>query len=255
MIIKKRLKKLFLWPDRLAHDTDRWLVMIFLSIPLCFIVDKHLNLYTQWALAAVGWWLLLVGLKSQSTMVKLLLIALVALATFFEFNFSLVLHWYRYRLGNVPPWIPPGHGLIFLSAILWSRNRFAVRHTEMVRILVTIGAVVYSSWGLLSHRHDVVGSMYMMVFLIWLWFIGKQKGRFYAMMFLLVCYLEICGVTLGAWKWSVYFPHSALHEGNPPSGIVGGYGIMDLLAFTVAVAVYHTTKPPQSQPALKTTRR
>jgi hypothetical protein len=241
----KFIKKVFLWPDRLAKNTDLWLIVIFLFIPACFLIDRHFNLYTQWVLGAIGWWLLLVGLKSQSTLTKILLIILVGLATIIEFNFSMVLHWYTYRLGNVPPWIPPGHGLIFLSAILWSRNRFAVRHTEMMRILVTLGALIYACWGLLSHRHDIIGYFAMLIFLIWLWLIGNQKGRFYAMMFFLVCYLEICGVTLGAWSWGKYLPHTYLTEGNPPSGIVGGYGLMDLLAFSIAIAIYHSIKQPR----------
>jgi len=241
----KTAKRIFFSPARLVRHTDWWVLVIFLVIPFAFVVDRQLNIFTQWLPAIVCWWLLLIGLKPQTTRTKLLVMTLVVVATTVELTFSLVLHWYTYRLDNIPPWIPPAHGVVFLSAILWSRQHSVTKYTKLVLILITIAAAAYAVTALLLPQHDLVGFGLMTLFLVWLWLMGRQKARFYAMMWLLVCYLEICGVALGAWHWGLRMPHTVLTEGNPPSGIVGGYGLMDLTAFIIVMIVYHVTNSRQ----------
>jgi hypothetical protein len=149
-----------------------------------------------------------------------------------EFLFSLVLHQYAYRLSNIPPWVPPGHGIVFLTAFTWARSKFALQHTDVIRMVITSAAIVYGAWGLLSRRQDIGGAIGCLFFLFWLWFLGRQKSRFYSIMWVLVCYIEITGVMLGAWQWALYWGN--IPSASPPSGIVGGYGLMDLTAFGLA---------------------
>ncbi len=166
---------------------------------------------------------------------------LVALATAAELTFSLVLDWYAYRLGNVPPWIPPAHGIVFVTALLWSKDPLALRRQTAVRLTATVLAVTYGVLALVL-AEDVGGALGVGLLLVWLWAVGAERGRFYAMMWLVVCYLEACGVLIGTWAWAPTVPLIGVSEANPPSGIVGVYGFFDLIALAV-VSRYFTRRP------------
>jgi hypothetical protein len=168
-------------------------------------------------------------------------LALVALATAAELTFSLVLDWYTYRLDNVPPWIPPAHGIVFLTALLWAEDPLAVRHQRAIRGAVTVLAVGYGLLALVL-ADDVGGALGVGLLLVWLWAFGPVWGRFYSMMWLVVCYLEACGVAIGTWSWAAEVPLIGVPQANPPSGIVGVYGFFDLLVLAFAVR-YLTGRP------------
>jgi hypothetical protein len=102
-----------------------------------------------------------------------------------------------------------------------------------VRVAATVLAVAYGTLSLLR-ADDAGGAAGVGLLLAWLWLFGRERGRFYPMMWALVCYLELCGVALGTWAWSDHVPLVGLSEANPPSGIVGVYGFFDLIALTVA---------------------
>ena len=46
----------------------------------------------------------------------------VALATVVEYTFAPTLEAYTYRLDNVPAYVPPGHGLVYLAALTLGRT-------------------------------------------------------------------------------------------------------------------------------------
>jgi hypothetical protein len=228
------MDKVLIVPRWLIARPVAWFAFIATIIPVGFCIDRYCNVGTQWLLAIVVWWLLLGAISTRDRSGRILLATLVAVAAICEFLGSIVFHWYTYRLHNIPAWIPPAHGLIFYTALLWSEQRFAKSHERIIRILVTIGVTVYGVFGLLAARSDIAGACYGGLFLIWLWFTGEPRGRFYAALWLYVCYLEVCGVHLGAWHWGANVPVIKLSEGNPPSGIVGAYGLFDLTAFWLA---------------------
>lgn len=228
---------LWLWPRYLAKRPWAWLAIILVAIPSCFFVDQFLSAPQQWILGIMGWFTLLMALTTRTARERILVLTLVLLATAAEFTFSEVAGWYTYRLENVPPWIPPAHGLIFLSALLWVEMPTAYAHATRFRIAVTLAVVAYSMFGLIVGRPDAVGAAGGALLLIWLWFTGEDRGRFYVLMWFIVCYLEICGVAIGAWSWAENMPGIGWSQGNPPSGIVGVYGAIDLLAFGTTALV------------------
>lgn len=232
------IQKLFWLPQWLIKHPRAWFCFIGFIIPTILFLDRYLTTSTQILPAIFLSWLLVGALSTRSRHDQVLLALFVAIATCFEIMGSLVLQWYTYRLHNIPLWIPPGHGVIFLSAILWSRHMFACKQTSLLKHLVSAGAILYGIYGLLSPRHDIAGAVFGGLFLVWLWGISADKTRFYTALWVAVCYLEICGVALGTWSWANNMPLTGLSQGNPPSGIVGAYGGFDLVAFgLMALAV------------------
>ena len=229
------------WPQLLVARPRWWFAAVFVAIPVAFVVDGALDARTQWILAALAWWTLIGAISVLTPAERAQTLLLVALATAAELTFSLVLDWYAYRLDNVPPWIPPAHGIVFVTALLWSQDPLALRHQAAVRVVVTAAAVTYGALALVL-ADDVGGALGVGLLLIWLWAVGPERGRFYAMMWLVVCYLEACGVLIGTWAWAPTVPLIGVSEANPPSGIVGVYGFFDLIALAF-VSRYLTRRP------------
>lgn len=232
------IRQFLLWSAYLAERPRLWFPITFASIPFCFTVDHFVGVGGQWALGLIGWWGLLGALTLRETPDRVLVLILVALATGAEFTFSEVLGWYTYRLENIPAWIPPAHGIVFLTALMWSEQDLSERTIRRLRLAVTAGAITYGIAGLLVwSRPDVVGAICGGMLVAWLWLTGEERGRFYVMMWIIVCYLEACGVLIGAWDWAPEIPLLGLSEANPPSGIVGVYGLFDLIAFGIAAGI------------------
>jgi hypothetical protein len=225
--------RLLFIPRWLIRRPLYWLLFWLLFTPILFLIDSHCSLVQQAVLSIIVWWMLIGALSARSQYDRLLLSVLVVVATLCEMGASLTFHWYQYRLHNIPAWVPPGHGIVFLTVLLTIEQDWAKRHARLLQVFITICCVSYGLVGLFDGRHDVVGALYGLMFLLWLWFTGPEKARFYSMLWVGVCYLEVCGVLLGAWHWSKTMPVSGLSENSPPSGIVGAYGIFDLMAFLI----------------------
>jgi hypothetical protein len=56
---------------------------------------------------------------------NLLMLVVVATATVFEVIGSIIWGVYRYRLGNLPLFVPPGHGLVYLTGLRLSQSQIA----------------------------------------------------------------------------------------------------------------------------------
>jgi hypothetical protein len=229
-------KILFQFPRWLVLRPPAWFVFWGLFMPVVFFTDRYLSSVAQLVPAAVITWMLVGALTTRPRREQLLLVTLVIVATSFEVLGSLILHWYAYRLHNIPAWIPPGHGVVFFTALLAMEQRFAVKHARALRIIATFLALSYSIIGLIVFE-DFAGAVLTALFLVWLWLIGHQKARFYTWLWLLIFALELSGVWLGAWHWGIRMPVTGLPENSPPSGIVGAYGVFDLLAFVITAGL------------------
>jgi hypothetical protein len=185
----------------------------------------------------VGTWLLLGALLRRETpLVRTQTLVVVGLATCVEYTFSPLLQAYVYRVGTVPPFVPPGHGLVYLAALTLGRSR---AFAAAPKLLTWATAAAGGAWalagllGLAGGRHDVLGAFWFAClagFLLW----GPNR-LLYVGAFLVVSYLELVGTALGTWAWAATDP--VLHvvgQGNPPSGAAGGYGWFDLWALLLA---------------------
>src|SRR5437588_1536871 len=106
-----------LFLQTLTHRLSPFVYNIFLLglIPIAFIADVHTSSIWQQHLLGVGAWIILIvatrfSPKSERTQVW----AMVAVSTCVEVWSSVVWGIYRYRYHNVPMFVPPGHGLVYL---------------------------------------------------------------------------------------------------------------------------------------------
>jgi hypothetical protein len=215
-------------------------------VPLVLVLDHGAGIWSQRGLGVVTWLLLLTLLRRESALVRAQVAVVVVFATAVEYTFSPLLHVYIYRLDNVPSFVPPGHGLVYLCALAIGRSPWVVAR---LRALVTATVVVggaYAAWGLLvSDRHDVLGAFWfgcLVGFLIW----GRSRGL-YVGAFVVVTYLELLGTWLGTWAWQPHDPTGLVAIGNPPSGAAGGYGWFDLAAVLAGPALLAMVKRVRSR--------
>jgi len=205
-----------------------------LWIPGVLLADRGASLAGQWLLGLGTWVLLVALLRGETPLVRAQTAVVVAFATAVEYTFSPLLHVYVYRLHNVPAFVPPGHGLVYLAALALGRSALLRRNARPAVALTVFVGGLYALWGLspLAPRPDVLGAFW---FLCLLGFLRFGASRLlYVGAFVVVTYLELLGTHLGTWAWQAHDPTGIVSMGNPPSGAAGGYGWFDLAAVTLA---------------------
>jgi hypothetical protein len=187
----------------------------------------------QVVLGVLTWAGLLLALRREPPTVRAQTLLVVALATVVEYTFSPLLGAYTYRIGTVPLFVPPGHGLVYLAALSVGRSAPVQRHARLMVAGTVLAGGAWATAGLLSARPDHLGAFWYLClvgFLVW----GRSR-LLYVGAFLVVSYLELVGTALGTWTWAVVDPvWGVVGQGNPPSGAAGGYGWFDLWALLLA---------------------
>lgn len=191
------------------------------------------SIWLQRGLGVLTWGVLLLALRRVTPMVRVQTSVVVAFATLVEYVFSPTLEVYLYRFENVPMYVPPGHGLVYLSAYALGHTPFVERHLRAAvgAVLVVGGAWATYGW-LLAERPDGLGAFWfacLVAFLLW----GPSRPV-YVGAFVVVSYLEIVGTELRTWVWQTEDPILGVTIGNPPSGAAGGYGWFDLAGLLLA---------------------
>ena len=209
---------------------------ILLWLPLILILDRGATLSEQ-RLFGVATWVLLLGLaRREPRDVRAQIALVVVFATTVEYTFSALLHVYVYRLDNVPAFVPPGHGLVYLAALCLARSRCFRSHERGLVVATVVVGGAYAGWGLFfAARPDALGAFWfacLLGFLRW-----GRLALLYVGAFLVVTFLELAGTRLGTWRWHELDPSGLVSIGNPPSGAAGGYGWFDLAAVTGSPAL------------------
>jgi hypothetical protein len=208
--------------------------VVLLWIPVTLGLDAVASLMQQQLLGLLTWVLLVALLRRESTLVRVQTAVVVVFATAVEYTFSPWLEVYTYRFDNVPAFVPPGHGLVYLAALCLGRTSFFQRHSRVLIWTTVVLGGAYALWGVSpwAPRPDVLGLFWygcLLGFLAW----GRSR-MLYVGAFVVVTYLELIGTWFGTWTWQPYDPTGLVSMGNPPSGAAGGYGWFDLVAITVA---------------------
>jgi hypothetical protein len=194
-------------------------------------LDHYASYPEQLALGVLTFAVLGVALTRVPAERRAQALAVVAFATVGEVTGSLVWGVYSYRLHNLPLFVPPAHGIVYLTGL--SLALAVGRHT---RLLVGTAAAAATLWGVLGltvlpHR-DVAGAVGVPLLLVFLWR-GRNRAV-YAGVFLVVGSLELYGTAIGTWHWARVLPGLGVPDGNPPSGVASGYVWFDVMAFLVA---------------------
>ena len=181
----------------------------------------------------------------------------VAVATCFEIVGSLVWGVYRYRLGNLPLFVPPGHGIVYLFGLLAAQTPVVMRHGRRVAYFVLAAAGGWALAGVtvlpaVTGRVDVQGALCLPVFAYFL--LRSPRWPLFAAIFIIVSELEICGTSFGNWYWMPVAPWTHIPSGNPPSVIAGGYCVIDasvllvLWIYRAGLKTIRTRIKPTSRP-------
>jgi hypothetical protein len=191
------------------------------------------TLSLQRGLGLLTWLVLALALTRVTPLVRAQTLVVVAFATTVEYVFSPTLEVYTYRFHNVPAFVPPGHGLVYLSAFAMGHAAVVRRYPRAAVGLVLILGGTWAGYGvLLAHRPDVLGGFWFACLALFLAF-GPSRPV-YLGAFLAVTWLELAGTQLGTWVWGTQDPTGSITIGNPPSGAAGGYGWFDLAGLALA---------------------
>jgi hypothetical protein len=208
---------------------------VYLAVLLA--VDTQVGLHAQLALGAITCVVLLAAIWPLTPIMRAQVIGVVFFATIAEVTGSLIWGVYRYRLHNLPLFIPPAHGLVYLSG-------FALASLVPARPLVAVAAAGSIGWGLAGitvlPRLDVAGALCVPLLVAFLW-----RSRFraaYAGVFVVVAALELYGTSIGVWRWASSLPGLGIAQGNPPSGVASGYVWFDVMALLVAPLLVASTR-------------
>jgi hypothetical protein len=199
-------------------------------------LDHFATLDEQLMLGAATWVILLVSVRplSREDRGRALLVVLVASCA--EVLGSIVLGAYTYRLENLPAFVPPGHGLVYLAGLRISQSGSVRRHP---RAFVGAAVSLVAGWGIAGlivlGRTDALGAITGAALIYVL--LRGSKSTLYAGVFVMVAFLEIYGTSIGAWHWAATAPDTALPAGNPPSGIASVYVLFDISAIALAPRV------------------
>jgi hypothetical protein len=192
-------------------------------------LDTQVALGGQLALGVLTFAVLAAALLPLPSLARAQAVGVVLFATVGEVTGSLVWGVYHYRLHNLPLFIPPAHGLVYLSGVALSRS---VRQLAVVWA-AAVGATAWAIAGLtVLPRHDVAGALGVPLLLVFLW--RSRLRAAYAGVFLVVAGLELYGTSIGTWRWASNIPGLGIPDGNPPSGVASGYVWFDVMALLVA---------------------
>ena len=194
-------------------------------------VDTQVSLHGQLLLGALTWIAVVVAARPLAPERRAQVAVVICAATVAELTGSILWGVYTYRLHNLPTFVPPAHGLVFIGGLALSD---ALR--RHARALVVVAAVAATTWGVLGltvlPRTDAAGALGVPLLLAFLW---RSRARAaYAGVFLVVAALELYGTAIGTWRWAEALPGLGVPDGNPPSGVASGYVWFDVMALLVA---------------------
>ena len=173
------------------------ILIAYLAVLLA--LDHFASYPEQLGLGVITWAVLIALAWRLPAFQRALVLGVVFFATIGEVTGSLIWGVYRYRLHNLPLFIPPAHGLVFLTGIA-----IAAALERRAGALVVTAAAAAATWGMLGlfvlPRRDVAGAIGVPLLLLFLW--RSRNRAIYASVFLVVAALELYGTAIGTWRWA-----------------------------------------------------
>ena len=138
----------------LAAGVCGWIVAVL-------VLDAAATVGQQRLLGAATWLVLLLVVRGEDRSTRVQVGVVVVFATVVELVFAAGLGVYVYReVGDeVPAFVPPGHGLVYLGALAFGRSALArAWQRPLVAVTLAVGGA-YAVWGLtLAPRVDALGA-------------------------------------------------------------------------------------------------
>jgi hypothetical protein len=219
--------------ERIVRSPGRFCLAALVITVAGLALDRYADLTVQTLLGICTWAFLAVAFAHLSPMERAQTSVVVVVATCAEVIGSVIWGVYEYRLGNLPLFVPPGHGIVYLTGLRLSQMSWARRRP---RLLVGAAIAGVSGWALLGlvalGRTDVAGAVGAAVLVLFL--LRGRAPTVYAGVFFAVAFLEIYGTAVGTWTWAEEIPGLGVPDGNPPSGAASGYVLFDIAALALA---------------------
>jgi hypothetical protein len=238
---------------RYSHNKRDYFIAIFtfVCVAICLLTDAHATIEKQNALGVCGWVFLIGLLLGEAVETRVQVGVAVVFATMGEHFASPYMGGYIYRFHNVPAYVPPGHGMVYLTAVALARSGLFQNYAREIAKFVVMVCGLWSLWGVsgIPDRGDAVGALLFGVFLIYLF-----KGRspmVYLAAFFITTWLELIGTAVGTWKWVPIDPVLSWSQGNPPSGVAAWYCLVDAVALGGAPLVLMASKNISQQVKLR----
>ena len=200
-------------------------LLIVATIAGGLLLDQGWPGHGQVVVSAIAWIVMAALLRRTSGADRRALVACLVIATAGEVFLSLVWGLYRYRQGNIPLFVPPGHVLLFFLGTQLAQ-RLPDRGVAWVAALAAplIAALAWTG-------RDTLGPLLFALFLACLWLSPSRK--LYATMFVLSLAMELYGTWIGNWRWSGAVPWLGLTAANPPVAAGAFYCVLDLLVVSL----------------------
>jgi len=219
--------------DPFANAPMRVCVFIFVVTAMGLALDRVVGIPGQVLLGGCCWVILGVVLRSATRVERMQTLVVIVVATCFEVIGSIIWGAYIYRHHNLPMFVPPGHGLVYLFGLRLTQTRWVTAHATLWVRCAFVGVVGWGILGVTLLPHTDVGGLIGVVVLGIFLLRGRNAGV-YASVFAFVAFLELYGVSMGTWSWQAIIPGTGIANGNPPSGIAAGYVFFDIAAIALA---------------------
>ncbi|MGE0646050.1 MAG: hypothetical protein AB7P24_20540 [Nitrospira sp.] len=227
-----------------SHRTRDYLIATttFFCVGLSSLFEINASVERQYVLGALAWIFLATLLIGETRETRVQVAIAVIFATIGEHFASIYMGGYTYRFENVPAYVPPGHGMVYLTAVALARSGLFLRHPKSITLLVIAVWGTWSLWGISGYpdHGDAVGALLFAIFLAWL-LIGRSP-MVYLAAFFITTWLELLGTAVGAWRWASIDPLLGWPQGNPPSGVGAWYCLVDAVAIGGARPTLRTIK-------------
>jgi hypothetical protein len=222
--------------DRLLASPARFCAAMFAVTIVGLGLDRFADLRGQLLLGAATWGILLLACRPLTAEERAQVAVVVMVATCAEVIGSVIWRVYEYRLENLPLFVPPGHGLVYLCGLMIARSAVGRGGGRLLVGAALAGALGWAVAGLtVLPRLDVAGAVGAATFAVFL--LRGRAPAIYAGVFFAVATLEIYGTAIGTWTWRAEIPGLGVPDGNPPSGAVSGYVLFDICALALAPAL------------------
>ncbi|MFF6916637.1 hypothetical protein [Streptomyces sp. NPDC012466] len=220
---------------RLSRRSEQVLACLVAAGGLLIIclVEPHFGLFGQLVIGLAVACCVTFMAWHESSWVQLQVLCAVAVACTVEFVGTHDMEWWDYRLGNFPAWVPPCHAGIFLTSVVLARTP-APRGLHNAAYA---GLAAWSLWGLLlAERRDYSGVIGLLIIAA-----VRQHPVMRARVPWIIAVTvpcEFAGTLFGLYSYRPHDITGLLLMGNPPSGLPGGYALVDFAALLMASAVH-----------------
>lgn len=211
------------------------------TLVLGLLADAGAGLPVQLLIGAAFWLVLAHVAGRLQRRERQALLACLIVATAGEFLLSIAWGLYAYRLENVPPFVPPGHVLMFLLAAALAR-----RMSEAAAWIILAAAGCYAVAAAATGFDTFAVPLFLLLGAAVLAMPGER--RLLAATLLLSLVLELYGTRLGIWRWELEVPYCSLTTSNPPA-LSGALYVLRDGGVALLSAIFLRNRAPAAIPA------